>query len=362
MDAKEAIKNNDLKTVKQLIHNGEKFDKLSWIDWQPLTKEIYDLFKQNDIDIGFGNVMATMDRRIHEELLAEDQTLFYKEEVWRPIVHFEWDDLFDCDWDFSLIKGSKYFAFEVLVKNNPQMAKVLFDKTDEIYVTDITKAINSLEEKGKTLAPQIIELFVLSRMDKFDKNSSLDYNQLVLLYKAGYFTIIEKTGLFQKYQMNGLIEFAKHLLKDKMNIHHLSSPPYKLNEEDSAIFVELLKTEKYDVNEQCMDFTMTFKDSFTKQLFSFTPLSFLKHFVTNKEKTKLITKMLKQSDDLFENQVFTIVDTRGGGGKTVYVAEYYFDTFNSKTHQKIFKEKMTPEKYKELSKRNKELFDTFDSN
>ena len=46
-------------------------------------------------------------------------------------------------------------------------------------------------------------------------------------------------------------------------------------------------------------------------------------------------------------------------GKTVYVDEYYFDTFNSKTHQKIFLQKMTDDKYKTLSKRNKELFEVF---
>lgn len=64
MNAIEAIKNNDLDTIKLLISNGEKFDKLNWADWQPLTKEVYDLFKEHKVEISFNNIMATQDKRV----------------------------------------------------------------------------------------------------------------------------------------------------------------------------------------------------------------------------------------------------------------------------------------------------------
>ena len=64
MNAIEAIKNDDLESIKLLLSNGEKFDKLSWADWQPLTNEVYDLFKEHKVEISFNNIMATQDKRV----------------------------------------------------------------------------------------------------------------------------------------------------------------------------------------------------------------------------------------------------------------------------------------------------------
>lgn len=351
MLAVDVIKENNIEELKNLIQNNEKFDDLSWTDWQSLKKEAYDVLKEHNLEIDFNNIMATQDRRIHEELLSEDKELIYKAAVWQPILHFKWNDLIDFDWDFDKFERKNDFLESILYFNNFNAFKRAVEFTDKLYVSDLKKAKDALESRGEVLDERIVELLI-------EKKKELRDDELKDLLSCGYIDAIERTGYLDKNNINALIVFGEQLFLNSMNIHSSSKPPYKLNEADSNRYIEMIKSGKYDVNEQSQGCIHKFQNSFDTQVLIFTPLSFLKHFVVSKEKTRLITKLLKESENLFDNQFFEIKNYNPGNNVTrVHVSEFYFETFSSKTNQKTFIEKMTPESYKKLVPKNKKLFD-----
>jgi len=325
----EAIRNNELSVIEELILNGEKFESLTWEEWKQLKKETYNLFVEHNIDIPFQNIMASQDKRIYEELLNKDQRLFYKENMWQSIVYFQWEDLFDWDWDFEQIEKSKYLAESVLCTNNIKLTNILFRNSNEIFLIDLFRANDYLlKEKNTSLNIDIVSLFI-----KYNLFNLMEQEERLLL-KMGAITAFEKADYFLQNKQNACIVYSKYLIKEKINPQITSTLPYVLTEEDSRLYIELILSGKYDINEQVNGFKIKFTSTFKTngQTFSYTPLSFLKHFITYENKTRLITKLLKESNNLFNNQYFAITQNFNHYKDRNHIYEDYFDTFNDREH------------------------------